>query len=81
MQRVEGALQPGGDSYDRAAHKCRTLLVHPFRLRRVENRLIPEEPLLHAARGLQLARLFFCDSIELLRNKVIWIPELSRARN
>ncbi len=79
MRAAKRALQLASNFYDRAARKCRTLLVFPFRLWFVNDRFVPEKPVLNATSGLQLARLFFCDSIEFLRHEMMRIPELFRA--
>jgi hypothetical protein len=45
MRRTKRALQAGRNFYNRAVHECGSWVVFPLRLRFVNDRLIPEEPL------------------------------------
>jgi len=74
---VQYLLQPRSNSKNRSVPKYRSWSVFPLRVWPIEDGLIPMEPSLHAAVGLQLSVLLLCDPSHFLRDKMFRIPKLS----
>jgi hypothetical protein len=76
LDAAQSLPETGQDSNDGTIPKNGSWRVLPLRARRIENRIIPEEPFIYAAFRLWLSRFRAHHSAQLLGDEMLWVPEL-----